>query len=850
MKLDPQKLDQAVNLMLEQGYEAEALTKELGGLSEQDLAIFSDDIIKQFGGEEVRAEAQAKQERQALETTAGPGFETGGAVGAIQAGIRSVTDVLTLGQDEKIMAGVEAGVRTIGEKLGLVKDDGKDLVATFDESLDKFEAQSKLLEQDQVAASVVGDFAGYMLNPLARGTRGLSLVNRAMKSGKLLSLGLGAAADVAVVKGGEAVLNTIWDTAIEGGDFAEVAKEQALAAAGEVGAAALGGAVIGRAAGGAKVIASDVADAVKFVPRKAIKLWGRAARALGGDEQADIIRKATELSKMGVKDKASAREAIRDIATDAVNLAKTAAEEMASEFKGAEAKNTQLANDLLKSATDELKLMTAKIADSVNAGDPGKLTEAFTSMVRKFQVSKWDASTAFGDALQDTFEKAQGTTVKAGPIKSAVLKALADDGSIVIRPDGEVLMDKVTRSQYPQAAELVDMLKSKTELGFKELHGLLMATNVGFTGGDASSRDAWKLIRNTMADPDIWGDDVAIRFDDLQKQYDLARAPLKSLQLAMKKLQLTGRRLEAGASFTDEMNNAVKDLKRAEMSVDSIGSLSDLSSTLKPDQVAEFKSANEAISKFYDMSKATSVKKLQTTMKKYYSGTKLVEGTEKEIFDAIDTYKLGDEVSAAVDRVQRYSKVAKALKNPFDKSAVSAAKKWVEQNADEIGPEISALINKSAKWHRLAGVKKPGKAAIDALRQTLGDVEADTFNFARQTSKEIQDLLENEKLVKTFLKVDPGLFKAFGLDSNSTIFTGRNALLAAWSTVDGGLFAGAYGVFKLLKNPSAFWRLAQEAGVDLSEAQVRRMSRTAQVASKAIASWYDKRGSDVARNPK
>ena len=639
--------------------------------------------------------------------------EATGIGGAVKAAVRSVGEIATFGQAERISAGVQAGVQELGETVGLRETDKENFKQKYKRIFQEEKELSKDIADQNPIINVLGNIGGFFVNPFSR------FFQVAAKSAKTVKglTGL-VAAEVGSVETVESVIDTVARLREEPEkSFKQIAGDEALQA-----------------------ITTTVA--------------GAAGGLIAGSILRPTIKK--DLAKLGIKNVEQGRGKLDEFGTKAMDIINDAKQGIQDELQDSVTKNSIVAQDFIAGLNDGLETVAAKVVNSVKKGLPKGVAESLSELTQFLQLSNRQLNTGFGQALKPFVEKTAGKTIKAAPVKTALVDVLTKEGSMVIDDAGRIAFTKEAGDETTQ--KLFKEILNKESFNYSELQSLLVSLGPAFRGqvdtpGQVAAKTAWGEIRNIMSDGAIWGDDVAQGFNALQREYSIALSAMKGAKRIFQRTKEAATRMSDDQNLFKNVEELQLNLSQLGKKIDTLDGLTELNNVLDSGQVQVFKKTLSGVRQVFEVKRASNIKRVKTVMEKIFKGKLEIDPTDKRIVSAINDWKQGTEVLDAVRATKIGQEIHGALSDPFNKTAVTKAEKWINTFAKDLAPEFKQTINRAAKWHRLGGfdkITKPSEA-LKLARQFAENGEVEALELGMAFSEDLKKILIDSAIAETFV---------------------------------------------------------------------------------------------------
>lgn len=677
-------------------------------------------------------------------------------------------------------------------------------------SYEEIKAAKRVSEELNPKAAIGGNIVGYLVNPATRAMA--PLTSAATASGNIAAIIGANVAEALVVEGLESFVDVV-DAAFQNKETYEAALKTQKDRLIQEG---IFSAVV---PAGFHSIAS-IPRAVKGTVKGATKLWSKAAKTWLSESHGVLIDGAEQAMK----------ESPEQFVKDTANLL--------DRYKSGLSEHITSLKKTGQSAVDETALaldasinrhMTAALEGVVA---PEKSLDALTGLLDDVVIAHQALSTKYGHSMAQVDELVQGIKLpadKSAQLLNKTVEILEAEGSAVF--DGKVIKP-MGPTQFPEALRVLNTLLKKEGLEHNDIRLLSRAINSGANGTGPSAdlaRVAGADFIKVFRDEKVWGKEAATIAGGVQDDYMKASTAFKAIK---KNVANTRTALAAISDSSDEtmlkhLSDANKGFQNTLVNIERLGTSKEfgkiLPEALQKRAVAGIRQSKELI----DFSKARNVKKAHTTLRKYVKGKMPSSTDEQAILDAIEKYAAKDELMAALDtQMSALPAIKAAVKNPFSKKALETASSYNTQYAKLLKDDAQKLIDASAKWHRVAGIKpRPVKAAdaAAALGNLVSEKEIMTMRMFEDLAPEAASLLGRAKVAQALQELNPSLKKTLdgpkGLDAMELIstFLGPKALVMV-------------GLIRLAKDPTALRLLtAKLSTAGLSTAQQTTLLRATRV---------------------
>lgn len=738
------------------------------------------------------ASGQAKFE---LDTEATP------EIGAIEAGAIAAADMAT--------GGLSGRAAAFGEQA----------------TVEDIEKVRKRAREDQPIASVVGDIAGFMLNPVRAGLAKTGLMASGLASSSIAKYVGANVLEGLAVEGTESVVDVVSAAMSNKGITKELlAKEGKELLAEGVGSAA-GAAAMGVAS---PLVKESAKKTAKWASQK---LANRAIKRMDPSNPARILMENAEIAV-----KENPEEYVKKVA----GLFDEYKNSLKSTQQGLKVEAAQELSETAMLLNDSINKHTRTLLESVEK--PQKSIEALTGL--------WDDVTVIEDAmslkysqLMDGVDKMTAGKVLDAARSSEILKGFVDaieaSGTGVFK-NGK--LEVVGASKYNQAIKFINEKLGKTGLTHSDLRELSQVAGRAYErstteSGDQIAKGIHRNIKAALRDGDLWGREAADQGYAATVEYQDAKNAFKAIKTGVRKSASTVDIIKgAPLDLEAAVKSLDKELGKVAQGIDRLGSSKSYASimpeNLQQKAIIGIKATKEAV----DYTRAQNVARSKKAIIKNFKGADPGENMEA-VTDALLAYKKHNELMEVLEaQLESLPKVRKAALNPGSKSAVDEVMGDLDKYAKLLKPKTRELINTNAKYNRIANLTGSNKSVATSLKELDGLVsESDvvTTMIFRDLNDEGAKLLNSAKVMKALNDLKPSIMKT----AKGRSGVDEEELLAA---VLGPKAVGILMLVRLIKNPVAL-RLATEKfqKIGLTKAQQQLLLGGARLSAGMAAAYNE-----------
>lgn len=645
-------------------------------------------------------------------------------------------------------------------------------------------------------------------------------------TGGFLKQGIAAAAESTIFDGIRNVVDTANEAFVNDSfDAKQVLKKAAQQTKTEATTA-------GVVAGGLSLVGGGLARAVP----KALAKAGQYMPDFIASKSKKVLAENPQVWK-GFKNTDEASTALKTVKKEIFNATREIADTFETRLKGAASDNKMLVADAMEKAGTLLDNSLTDFIEVAQKDASGpEVAKAVNNILSVADGISDEVYRNYGRELDDLAQYADSKgTIDLSPVIDAFYDKLQKAGAGVFE-DGKFKLlrgGKETKEFFEQTLEAVRGGANFTET--KNLTSTIGAMakwgQEGLSGSDKATIELWedltKTMKNQLQDPD-----QIVRFETMQSSY---RDILEGIGAAKSVKKKVAQSLDGDKILKSTLGDEAKEMLMEEYASDlgkQVGAAKKLNLALNKAQLNK-----NTLIQFSDnevRALNSNIKTLKLAFNKAkmpVKGEKIAQwlGQGKDTKAVQELEKIYGSNQAYIE-LKRQAQEFVGLKNLKELVMDPGNKKLLKDTLSTLPPKnrkaFSELLDTVSAAQRMQGIDKGLLKKVDYLEETMPELGAE-MRLALQGSKELQNLLKREEVIKAFIKTNP---KSIGRLFN----VGRSALdeiavgAAGFAVLGHPGSLGALALYQGLKEPATMQWLADSKFLNLDKLEkVSRMIRIA-----------------------